>query len=67
MPIKVNLSLDLAVAFYNGAISKSRAAEIFKKDLRENAKSGYVWCLDFGLSQFKAYKINLSPSNATLK
>jgi len=50
------MSLDLAVAFYNGAISKSRAAEIFKKDLKENAKSGYEWCSDYDLSKFKAFK-----------
>jgi len=50
------MSLDLAVAFYNGAIAKSRAAEIFKTELRENSKRGYVWCLDFDLSKFKASK-----------
>lgn len=50
------MSLDLAVAFHNGAISKIRAAEIFKKDLKENAKSGYEWCSDFDLSKFKALK-----------
>jgi hypothetical protein len=58
------MSLDLAVAFYNGAILKSRAAEIFKKDLKDNSKSGYVWCLDFDLTTFKAFKTNLSPDNA---
>ena len=52
------MSLDLAVAFYNGAIAKSRAAEIFKKDLNDNSKSGYVWVLDFDLSKFKAFKTN---------
>ncbi|SNQ61026.1 hypothetical protein [Candidatus Methanoperedens nitratireducens] len=50
------MSLDLAVAFHNGAINKTRAAEIFKKDLKENAKSGYEWCSDFNLSKFKALK-----------
>lgn len=50
------MSLDLAVAFQNGAITKSRAAEIFKKDLKENAKSGYEWCSDFDLSKFKAFQ-----------
>ena len=40
------LMLDLAVAFHDGAIDKSRAAEIFNKDLVRNAKSGYLWCQD---------------------
>jgi hypothetical protein len=51
------MSLDLAVAFYNGAIDKNRAAEIFKKDLKDNSKRGYVSCLDFDLTKFKAFKV----------
>ncbi|WP_430489282.1 hypothetical protein [Rossellomorea marisflavi] len=43
------LMLDLAVAFHEGAIDKSRAADIFSKDLSKNAKSGYLWCQDISL------------------
>lgn len=50
------MALDLAVAFYNGAIDKTRAADIFRKDLRNNSKSGYEWCGDFDLTKFKAFK-----------
>lgn len=50
------MSLDLAVAFYNSAIDKNRATEIFKKDLRDNQKRGYIACLDFDLTKFKAFK-----------
>lgn len=60
------MSLDLAVAFCNGAISKTRAAEIFKNDLKRNAKAGYVWCSDFDLSAFKTLK-STSPDNVMLQ
>ncbi len=50
------LSLDLSVAFQNGAVSKNRAVEIFKKDLKMNAKSGYEWNLDWDLTKFRAFK-----------
>jgi hypothetical protein len=52
------LSLDLAVAFQNGAIDKNRASEIMKKDLKSNAKSGYEYCQDWDLTKFKAIKDN---------
>lgn len=41
------LMLDLAVAFNDSAILRTRAQEIFTKDLKANAKSGYLWCQDF--------------------
>lgn len=44
------LMLDIAVAFHDGAISRTRALEIFTKDLNKNAKSGYLWCQDFKIS-----------------
>ncbi|PKM47528.1 MAG: hypothetical protein CVV03_02615 [Firmicutes bacterium HGW-Firmicutes-8] len=43
------IMLDLAVAFHDGAIDRIRAYDIFLKDLRKNAKSGYLWCQDFKL------------------
>ncbi|WP_199615054.1 hypothetical protein [Paenibacillus alkalitolerans] len=45
------LMLDLATAFYHGAIERTRAVEIFSNDLKQNAKSGYLWCQDFKLAE----------------
>lgn len=39
--------LDLSVAFNESAIDRTRAVEIFTKDLKNNAKSGYLYCQDF--------------------
>lgn len=39
--------LDLSVAFNESAIDRTRAVEIFTKDLKSNAKSGYLYCQDF--------------------
>jgi len=44
--------LDLAIAAYSGALDKRRVIEIFKHDLKENAKRGYEYCQDFDLSLF---------------
>jgi len=38
--------LDLSVAFNESAIDRQRAIEIFSKDLKTNAKSGYLYCQD---------------------
>ncbi|MGH4049956.1 MAG: hypothetical protein ACREVX_01170 [Clostridium sp.] len=38
--------LDLSVAFNESAINRMRANEIFTKDLKVNAKSGYLYCQD---------------------
>ncbi|BCZ46844.1 hypothetical protein psyc5s11_29110 [Clostridium gelidum] len=38
--------LDLSVAFNESAIDRQRAVEIFSKDLKANAKSGYLYCQD---------------------
>jgi hypothetical protein len=43
----VLIVFDLSVAFYHGAIDRTRAGDIFLNDLKENAKSGYLWCQDF--------------------
>ena len=51
------LMLDLSLALHNGAIDKRRAFDIFKNDLKENAKSGYLHCQDFNLDQFEYRKI----------
>ena len=47
------LMLDLALAHYSGAIDKRRVLDIFRKDLKVNAKSGYQYCQDFDLEQFE--------------
>jgi hypothetical protein len=47
------LMLDLALAHYYGAIDKRRVLDIFRKDLKANAKSGYLYCQDFDLEQFE--------------
>lgn len=47
------LMLDLAVAYQTGAIDKRRVISIFKKELKENARSGYEYCQDFDLNKFK--------------
>lgn len=46
------LMLDLALAFQRGAIPKQKAVNIFRNDLKVNAKDGYSSCQDFDLSQF---------------
>ena len=46
------LMLDLALAFQRGAILKQKAVNIFRNDLKKNAKDGYSSCQDFDLSQF---------------
>ncbi|WP_129582698.1 hypothetical protein [Methanolobus psychrotolerans] len=48
--------LDLALAIYNGAIDKRRILDILRNDLKENAKSGYLYCQDFNLDQFEYRK-----------
>lgn len=47
------LMMDLAVAYQTGAIDKRRVIAIFKRELKENARSGYEYCQDFNLSKFK--------------
>jgi hypothetical protein len=44
--------LDLALAFQRGAILKQKAVNIYRYDLKSNAKDGYSSCQDFDLSQF---------------
>ena len=46
------LMLDLSLAIQYGAIDKRRVLDIFRNDLKENAKSGYLYCQDFDLKQF---------------
>jgi len=46
------LMLDLALAFQRGAVLKQKAVDIFRYDLKSNAKAGYSSCQDFDLSQF---------------
>lgn len=46
------LMLDLALAFQRGAILKQKAVNIYRYDLKSNAKDGYSSCQDFDLSQF---------------
>jgi hypothetical protein len=48
--------LDLSLALHEGAIDKRRAIDIFKSDLRENAKSGYLYCQDLNLDQYEYRK-----------
>jgi hypothetical protein len=48
--------LDLSLSIQYGAIDKRRAIDIFRKDLKENAKSGYLSCQDFDLKQFEYQK-----------
>lgn len=47
------LMLDLALAYHMGVIDRRRVIAILSRDLKENAKSGYLYCQDFDLSQFK--------------
>jgi hypothetical protein len=47
------MMLDLALALSNGAIDKRRAIDIFRKDLKINAKSGFEYCQDFDLDIFE--------------
>lgn len=46
------IMLDLSLAFHGGAIDKRRSVDIFRNDLKVNAKSGYLYCQDFNLDQF---------------
>jgi hypothetical protein len=48
--------LDLSLALHEGAIDKRRVIDIFKSDLRENAKSGYLYCQDLNLDQYEYRK-----------
>jgi hypothetical protein len=48
--------LDLALSIQYGAIDKRRALDIFRNDLKVNAKSGYLSCQDFDLKQFEYIK-----------
>jgi len=41
------IMIDLSVAFNYGAIDRIRTSDIFLKELKNNAKSGYLWCQDF--------------------
>jgi len=50
------LMLDLSLSIYSGAIEKRRAVDIFRNDLKINAKSGYLYCQDFDLDQFAYVK-----------
>lgn len=50
------LMLDLSLSLYDGAVDKRRALDIFKQDLKNNAKSGYLYCHDFDLNQFDYLK-----------
>jgi hypothetical protein len=43
------LMLDLTLAYHNGAVDKRRIIDIFRKDIKENAKSGYLYCQDFDI------------------
>ena len=52
------LMLDLLLCIQYGAIDKRRAIDIFRRDLKENAKSGYLSCQDFNLNQFEYKKVN---------
>lgn len=44
--------LDLALAHQAGSIDRRRVLDIFRNDLKANAKSGYLYCQDFDLNQF---------------
>jgi len=48
--------LDLSLSLYDGAVDKRRALDIFKQGLKDNAKSGYLYCQDFDLNQFDYLK-----------
>jgi len=50
------LMLDLSLLIQYGAIDKRRVVDIVRKDLKENAKSGYLYCQDFDLRQFAYQK-----------
>lgn len=41
--------LDLTIAYHNGAVDKRRIIDIYKIDLKENAKSAYLYCQDFNI------------------
>ena len=43
--------LDLCVAFYESAIKRTKAVEVFSEDLKINAKSGFEWCQDFRVGE----------------
>lgn len=47
------LMLDLAIAYQSGAINRARAPNVFKIDLKDNAKEGYKYCQDFNLDDFE--------------
>lgn len=47
------MMLDLSLALSNGAIDKRRAIDIFRNDLKINAKSGFKYCQDFDLDSFE--------------
>jgi hypothetical protein len=47
------MMLDIALALSNDAIDKRRAIDIFRKDLKFNAKSGFKYCQDFDLDAFE--------------
>jgi len=55
------MMLDLALALSNGAVDKRRAIDIFRKDLKINAKSGFKYCQDWDLDTFEYKNIN-TPS-----
>lgn len=57
------LMLDLALAYQAGSIDRRRAPEIFKHDLKENAKSGYLYCQDFDLDQFEYKNLKITIVN----
>lgn len=50
------LMLDLSLSFSMGAIDKRRSVDIFKYDLKKNAKSGYLNCQEFNLDKFDCMK-----------
>jgi hypothetical protein len=50
------LMLDLTLSLHYGAIDRRRVIEIFKSDLKANAKSGYLYCQDFNLDKFEYNK-----------
>jgi len=53
------IMLDLSLALQGGAIDKRRVVDIFRNDLKVNAKSGYLHCQDFNLDQFDIHKIKI--------
>ncbi len=58
------IMLDLTLALHGGAIDKRRVLDIFRNDLRENAKSGYQYCQDFDLNQFEYRKAKIPEDSA---